>query len=411
MLKHTGRRQQILVALVAFLVSALATVLASTVTTASPSVQPGSDGKSGSPGATSTKPSAPSSLSDPRKPLPIGLAYGDTLTWKNDQELAVGLGDAVDSGAKWIRVDLSWNDIQPDSPKTYEWQRFDRVLNGARARGLEVLATIGYTPKWARKAGCSTDDACPPADPAKFAAFARDAAKRYASQGVHMWEVWNEPNIPFWAPKPDPAGYTELLTATSKALRQADPQAYVLMGGLAAVGTDPSIAYVSQGDFLTAVCKLGGNKVVDAISYHPYTYPYLPSAKTSFGTAMEDISSAQGNLVSILAGNGTPDLPIWITETGAPTNGPGTATDGKTIPPDTTHVTEAYQAAIATDTVQAAAANPHVGAVFWFSDQDTGQAADKQHRSMFYGLRHFDGTPKPALAALKAAILAYEHSR
>ncbi len=108
---------------------------------------------------------------------------------------------------------------------------------------------------------------------------------------------------------------------------------------------------------------------------------------------------------------GTPDLPIWITETGAPTNGPGTAADGKTIPPDATHVTEAFQAEIATDTVPASAANPHVGAVFWFADQDSGTDKDKAHRSMFYGLRHYDGKPKPALAALKAAITAYERTQ
>ncbi|MFF7632725.1 cellulase family glycosylhydrolase [Kitasatospora sp. NPDC008050] len=410
MLELTGRRQRLLVALVAFIVSAVATVLAGTTTTASPTTTSAAGRSPAAPAAPSS-PAAPSKAADPRKPLRIGIAYGDTLTWKNDQDLATGLGDAVNSGAKWVRVDLSWNDIQPDSSKTYEWQRFDRVFKAAQARGLEVLPTIGYAPKWARKTSCASDDACPPADPALFAAFAADAAKRYAPQGMHTWEVWNEPNIPFWAPAPDPAAYTQLLGDTSKALRAADPQAFILMGGLAAVGTDPSINYVSQGDFLTAVCKLGANKLVDAISYHPYTYPYLPSAKTTFGTAMEEISSAPGNLVAILASYGTPDLPIWITETGAPTNGPGTATDGTDITPQTTHVTPGFQAAIAADTIPAAAANPHVGAVFWFADQDSGPASDKQYRSEFYGLRSFDGTPKPALAALGKAITAYEQSK
>ncbi|WP_329567453.1 cellulase family glycosylhydrolase [Kitasatospora sp. NBC_01266] len=391
----------------AFIVSAVATVLAGTVTTASPSA--GAAAKPGPGAVTAGGSPVPSQApADPGKPLRIGISYGDTLTWKNDQDLATGLGDAVDTGSKWIRVDLSWDDIQPDSPKTYEWQRFDRVLSAAKARGLEVLPTIGYTPPWARKASCASDDACPPADPNLFAAFAAAAAKRYAPQGVHTWEVWNEPNIPFWAPAPDPAAYTQLLGDTSKALRAADPKAYILLGGLAAVSTGQDAGYVSQGDFLTAVCKLGANKMVDAISYHPYTYPYLPSAKTSFGTAMEDISSAPGNLVAILTSYGTPDLPIWITETGAATNGPGTVTDGTVITPQNTHVTEQYQATIAADTVRAAAANPHVAAVFWFTDQDTGQPSQKQQRSLFYGLRRFDGTPKPALEAWKDAIGAYE---
>ncbi|MDH6116445.1 hypothetical protein ABH930_000844 [Kitasatospora sp. GAS204A] len=403
MVKHTGRRQRLLAAVVAFIVSAVATVLAGTATPASPSVR-----ATAKPAPDAAASAPPSQAGDPGKPLRIGISYGDTLTWKDDPGLATGLGDAVDTGAKWVRVDLSWDDIQPDSSKTYEWQRFDRVLSAAKARGLEVLPTIGYTPKWARKAGCTDDNSCPPANPAAFAAFATAAAKRYAPQGIHTWEVWNEPNIPFWAPAPDPAAYTQLLADTSKALRAADPKAYILLGGLAAVSTGQDTGYVSQGDFLTAVCKLGANKLVDAISYHPYTYPYLPSAKTSFGTAMEDISSTPGNLVAILTTYGTPNMPIWITETGAATNGPGTVTDGTNITPQTTHVTEQYQAAIASDTIRAAAANPHVAAVFWFSDQDTGQASDKQHRSEFYGLRRYDGSPKPALGALKDAIGAYE---
>ncbi|MDH6578065.1 cellulase family glycosylhydrolase [Kitasatospora sp. MAP5-34] len=400
-----SKRQRLVVALIAFVVSLLATILAGSFPSSSSPSQPS---RSPSPSHPAPSASGTAGAAGSADQLRIGIAYGDSLTWKSDQDLAVGLDDAVNSGAKWVRVDLSWNNIQPDNATHYEWQRFDRIVKAADTRKLQVLATIAYTPGWARKPGCGNDPSCPPARPAAFAAFAKATAQRYAPMGVHTWEIWNEPNLPFWAPKPDPAGYTELLTATSQALRAADPKAFILMGGLAAVGTDPSSGYVSQSEFLAAVCQLGANKVVDAISYHPYTYPYLPSAKTDFGTAMEQISSTKDNLVGVLAANGTPNLPIWLTETGAPTDGPGSATDGTSITADTTHVSEAYQAKIAADTVPAAAANPHVGAVFWFADQDAGTDKDRQHRSLFYGLRHYDGTPKPALQAWKDAISAYE---
>ncbi|WP_371497930.1 cellulase family glycosylhydrolase [Kitasatospora sp. NBC_00374] len=396
MVRQSARRQRLLVALVAFVISAGATIMAadSSPSAAKPENAP--------------KPSASASAPGGDK-LRIGIAYGDTLTWAKDDELAIGLDDAVNSGSQWVRVDLSWRNIQPESSKRYEWQRFDRVVTAARARGLTVLPVIGYTPRWAQKVSCpGNDQSCPPANPETFAAFAAEAVKRYAPQGVHTWEIWNEPNIPFWAPKPDPVGYTELLKATTKSMRKADPQAFLVMGGLAAVGTDAKKGYISQSEFLAEICKLGANRLVDAVGYHPYTYPYLPSAKTDFGTAFEDISSARGNLVAVLDANGTPNLPIWLTETGAPTNGPGTAADGKTIPPDSTHVTPAFQAEIATDTIPAAAANPHVGAVFWFADQDSGTEKDKGQRSKFYGLRSFDGTPKPALDAWKAAVGAYQ---
>ncbi|MFD7734725.1 cellulase family glycosylhydrolase [Kitasatospora phosalacinea] len=398
-----GERQRLAVAAIAFTVSLLATVAGGLLRPSDAPAEP-ADG-----GAAATAAAPQAVKVDPRV-IPVGIAYGDTLTWKSDKDLAAGLDDAVNTGSQWIRVDLSWNNIQPENNGRYEWHRFDRVVDAANARNLKVLATIAYTPAWARKSGCGSDPSCPPAKPEQFAAFAKAAAQRYAPKGVHTWEVWNEPNLPFWAPKPDPAGYTKLLDVTSKALRAADSKAFLLLGGLGAVGTDPSLGYVSQTEFLEAVCKLGANRMVDAISYHPYTYPYLPSAKTSFGTAMEQISSTKDNLVGVLAANGTPDLPVWLTETGAPTNGPGTATDGKNFGSETTHVTEEYQAQIAADTVPAAVANPHVGAVFWFADQDTGRDKDKQRRSLFYGLRHYDGRAKPALEAWKGAVTAYERT-
>lgn len=364
-------------------------------------IGPASCSSPGSPASAGT----PTSTATAAKPLKIGIAYGDTLVWKDDQDLAAGLDDAVYTGAGWIRVDLAWSDIQPDSATGYAWQGFDRVVAAARRRGLQVLPTLGYVPQWARRDSCASQDSCPPADPGLFARFAAAAAQRYAPQGVHTWQVWNEPNITiYWGPKADPAGYTRLLDAASKALRGADPAAVVLMGGLAAVHTDPAKGWLSQNDFLAAACKLGATTMVNAISYHPYTYPYLPSARTDFGTPWERISSTKDSLVSVLSACGTPNLPIWLTETGAPTNGPGEAADSPNAASNPTHVTEALQAAIAADAVPAAAADPHVAAVFWYTDRDTGQDADRANNELFFGLRRHDGSPKPSLDAFKAAV-------
>jgi beta-xylosidase len=344
----------------------------------------------------STTPASPS--------LRLGIAYGDVLVWMSHSDLAAALDDAVAVGARWVRADLSWEDIQSDTPDTYGWRLFDRVVDAAAARDLSVLPVLAYTPTWARRPGC-TSDKCPPADPAAFAAFAAAAAKRYAPRGIHAWEVWNEPNTSgFWQPAPDPAAYTNLLRATSRALRGADPTAYVILGGLAATRTGGGA--ISQTEFLATVSALGGNRLVNAISYHPYTYPYLASAVTSWGSAWERIDRTRTSLRSVLSAYGTPDLPVWVTETGAPTGGPGKPSDGRpsTIGPTTTHVTEARQAAIAADAVRTAAADPGLGALFWYSDLDLG--IDMSSNEDFYGLRRADGSAKPALGALRGAIAA-----
>ncbi|MEW2400066.1 cellulase family glycosylhydrolase [Streptomyces sp. NPDC046862] len=400
MLKESSRRQRLLVALVAFVVSATATIVAASLPSGS-SAAPQGDGAASSSASSSGK------VRDVR----MGIAYGDTLTWKSDKALNRALDDAVGVGAKWVRVDLSWNNIQPESAVNYEWHRFDRVAKAAKAHRLNVVAVIAYTPKWARVAGCTGSQSCAPADPDTFAGFAKQAAERYAPMGVHTWEVWNEPNIGFWRPAPDPARFTELVKVTSRALRSADSKAYVVMGGLAGIKSDSKGNRLSPLDFLTAAAKRGVNKYVDAIGYHPYNFPALPSATPGTGTAFERISTVQGNLMAVLDTYGTPDLPIWLTETGAPTSGAGEVSDGTTVTDDTDHVTEARQAEIAVDTVKTAVANPHVDAMFWYTDQDLAPAEEKLRPTRYYGLRRYDGSKKPAFDALKKAITDYEGKR
>ena len=140
-----------------------------------------------------------------------------------------------------------------------------------------------------------------------------------------------------------------------------DNEAFIISGGLAAVSTrDGDIAQI---DFLRRVSALGGNKLVNAIGYHPYTYPLLPSLVTSFHTPWDRIDRAPVSLHSVLVRYGTPDLPFWLTEYGAPTGGPGSGSSGAQSS-STTHVTEARQAQILVDAVNTAwARRPHPGAL------------------------------------------------
>ncbi|MBM9622022.1 cellulase family glycosylhydrolase [Streptomyces zhihengii] len=334
-------------------------------------------------------------------PLRTGIAYGNTLVSMPDAELAAALDDVVSLGGGWVRADLAWRDVQADGPDAYRWHLFDRVVEAARARDLEVLPVLAYTPPWARPDGCASDK-CAPADPAAFAAFAGAAAARYAQRGVHIWEIWNEPNlVRFWQPAPDPAAYAVLLREAGRALRAADPAARVVLGGLGAAPSGGGD--IAQTEFLAEVCERGGNRLVDAVGYHPYTYPDL-TAVAGHTTAWDAVAGGPDSLEGVLAAYGTPGLPVWITETGAPTGGPGTASDGSPAAsgPAATHVTEARQAAVAADVVRAAAADPVVGALFWYSDRDLG--TDRSTNEDFYGLRRSDGSPKPALGALRRAI-------
>jgi hypothetical protein len=333
--------------------------------------------------------------------LHVGIDYGDELPFMSSRALSAALDDARAVGAHWVRADLSWADVQRRSSKGYDWSGFDRIVAGASARGLKVLPTLAYTPAWARPPGCDSPS-CRPVTVASFVEFARAAVARYAPLGVHTWEIWNEPNSTgFWQPAPSAGEYATLLRGTATVIRALDPRAFIISGGLAAVATRNGD--ISQIDFLRGLSALGGNKLVDAIGYHPYTYPLLPSAVTSYGTPWDRIDRAPVSLKRVLVGYGTPNLPFWLTEYGAPTGGPGSGSSGGQSS-STTHVTEARQSQILVDAVRTAWADDNIHGLFIYEDRDRGSS--RATNENFYGIRRADGSPKPVFRALRTALLS-----
>ncbi|MCW3036522.1 MAG: glycoside hydrolase family 5 [Actinobacteria bacterium] len=335
--------------------------------------------------------------------LRIGISYGDTLAGLSPAQLARTLDDAVTLGVGWIRVDLSWADVQGRSPSSDEWGAFDRIATAAQERNLDVVAILAYTPAWARPTGCSSEK-CAPADPASFAAFASDAVRRYAPLGVRTWEVWNEPNLTgFWKPQPSVPDYLRLLKATVPAIRAVDPGATVIAGSLAAgrmVNGD-----VTPFDYLNALGAAGGLGLVDAVGYHPYSFP-LPPLDTQAPNAWAGIATTQPSLHGVLSAQGFGDMKIWVTECGAPTGGPGdrSTTLDYTRNPAPDHVSEDLQALIAMGSLRFAKTSTAVGGLFWYSYKDLG--TNRSDRENFFGLRRFDDSPKPSYWSFKQAVAA-----
>jgi polysaccharide biosynthesis protein PslG len=319
----------------------------------------------------------------------VGIAYGDTLPFLSDADLAATLDDAVALGVKWIRLDLSWANIQPQSKQRYDWGRFDRVVQAAALRGLTPLPILAYTPPWARSSGCTTDK-CPPAHPDDFAAFAQEAASRYRM--ITTWEVWNEPNTGgFWQPAPDPSAYGELLSRTAERLKHVNPNAQVIVGGLSIAS--PATGGMTPQDFVSALVREGATRNVDGVGLHPYTYPGLASERGPWVSPREDAASGLESIRRIFSDAGLAPLPIWITEFGAPTGGEAGSDD---------HVSEARQAEIASDAVKTAAADNGIPALIWYTYRDGGSASSDPEDH--YGLRRADGSKKPAYDAFRQAI-------
>jgi hypothetical protein len=256
------------------------------------------------------------------------------------------------AGASMVRIDVPWPMVEPE-PGQFTWSTVDGVVDAASAAGLQVLAILDYTPSWARPASCQSSSKCAPADPSAFGAFAGAAARHLGALGVVDYEIWNEENsYLFFQPLPDPTSYAALLEAAWSAIQTALPAATVLVGGMSPAVTTAQGTWISPEDFLTDLYAAGAQGSFNGVAVHPYSYPAMPM----------DPSTASWNtfyrlplIHQIMVDHGDGDLPVWLTEYGAPTN-----------PNVSGAVSEQQQAAMLTAAFQQAEQWPWVGPVFWY---------------------------------------------
>lgn len=122
----------------------------------------------------------------------------------------------------------------------YNWSYVDQIYDGLLDNGIRPFVEISFMPKalaarmdfqafWYRPI------VSPPSDYAKWdaliRAFAQHLIDRYGIDEVANWyfEVWNEPNIDFWAGQPKQQTYFELYDHTARALKAVSPR--IRVGG------------------------------------------------------------------------------------------------------------------------------------------------------------------------------------
>jgi hypothetical protein len=290
-------------------------------------------------------------------------------------------------GATWVRFDLNWSIVEARRGHD-DWARVDELVIAARARGLRLLATLAYTPPWAR-AGRG-DDKQPPRDPRDYARFAAAAAERYGPDEIAAWELWNEPNNGmFWAPRPDAGAYARLARLAGAAIHRQRPGATVVLAGLSPGGPllDWSAAdgtVVSPWRFLRDVDDAGATSSVDAIGFHPYAVqPLGPDGRAEANPFQQTRA-----LRALLDVRGHAELPIWGTEAGAWTGGDG-------------GISESAQARAVRDYLRAWHAFPRTGPFFYYELRDApGVGPGDRH----FGLLRSDGSSRPAYAAFDALV-------
>jgi polysaccharide biosynthesis protein PslG len=308
-----------------------------------------------------------------------GLAPDGSFIYLSDEELNRQLDLIKRSGVRWIRLGLVWSVIET-APGRYDWTSSDRVISGAKARGLEFLGLVTYSPSWATG---TNDDKLAPRDPAGIAPFVHAAAERYAAAGLHTWEVWNEPNLSgTWGPKPDPASYTQLLRAAASSIRSVDRSATVMVGGLSPAGDATDGSTISPLSFVLRLYAEGAGSFFDAIALHPYSFPSPPLRPGLVGnTSFQQLPV----LHQAMSDHGDGAKKIWITEFGSPT---GDAARAVSLKVQSESVIQAYSQVVNW---------PWAGPLFYYTLRDAG--GNSMDLEQNFGLLRNDYSDKPAWAA------------
>jgi hypothetical protein len=336
---------------------------------------------------TTAKPPAASAATQVPASGPVfGISVPD-LVGETAATQAAWLADIKSLGLTSVRISAEWSDIQYGGPTSYDWSQLDQAVAAIRADGLSVDMVIGGAPSWAAVSGAAGDASPQPANPATFGAFAAAVAARYAPEGVQDYEIWNEPNnVIFWQPAPNPAAYTADLVASYQDIKAVDPAAVVITGGLAPETNDGT--NINAITFLQDMYADGAKGSFNAVGYHPYSYPALPDTYELW-SGWSQMSQTPVSIESVLAANGNASVPLWLTEVGAPTNGP----DG---------VGTAAQAEDLTQAIANAKATSSIGALFIYTYEDSG--TDTSTDEDWFGLLTASGAQNPSYAAVAAAL-------
>ena len=163
-------------------------------------------------------------------------------------------------------------DETPDGKPIYNFSYIDQIYDGLLENHVRPFVELSFMPKKLTSDPAALhpfwykQNVAPPKDWNKWSelieAFARHLVERYGEDEVAQWyfEVWNEPNIDFWAGNPKDATYFELYDRAARAIKSVS--ARLRVGG-------PSTAQAAWADRFLAHCH-ERNVAVDFVSTHVY---------------------------------------------------------------------------------------------------------------------------------------------
>ncbi|HSJ57254.1 MAG TPA: cellulase family glycosylhydrolase [Anaerolineae bacterium] len=294
----------------------------------------------------------------------------------------------VELGAGWIRIPLSWSQVEPanTTPEYYQWStQLDAELAALSRQGVHTILTLTGNPGWAATYPAGPIDRT---DLSELVEFMEAAVAHYGMPpySVKHWEFYNEPDNgdDYFAGLGEvgyfgytPAAYVDILQAVYDPIKQVDPEAQVVFGGIAYDAWDDPWGGPFVKTFLDEVLRLGGGDYFDLMNFH-YYFAFADNWQ-EYGI---DIVGKTKHLREKLASYGV-DKPFICTETGMLSNGDGgKETQARYVPQ-----------------VIARSRSVDLDTVIWFSLVDSSVLG-----AQLWGLVDPAYIPKPSYTAYQVAV-------
>ena len=176
----------------------------------------------------------------------------------NTRVLTAPMADKMtELGAGVVRLAFGWDVIEPGCKGCFDWTTTDAWRDEAKRTHRAIFASLAYAPAWANG---GHPYRYPPLNYQDWYDFVFATVSRYRDD-IHLWGVWNEPNLDEYLQGAIRRVYRSLVITARAAIRAADPLATVL-------GPDVSWHGVKDGWFAAVMNDFGD--LFDIVTVHWY---------------------------------------------------------------------------------------------------------------------------------------------
>jgi polysaccharide biosynthesis protein PslG len=325
---------------------------------------------------------SPSSVVPPQSPAgtvtkPVSFAILEDYDKGQDlREVARDFSRFRELGIVQWRGSFGWDDYEP-SPGRYDFDWLEKFVALADSMGISLRPYLGYTPAWAARGG--KDDHAwndPPRSEQDWVRFTGALAGRLRTyRSIVSYEIYNEENTALWW-EGSAEEYARVLRDGADAIRRADPDVPILLGGM----VWPDLEWLEHS------CA-SGRGPFDVLPFHAYPETWTPDSITVENYLGPGFRGGFVSEADRLCGR----KPIWINETGFAT------TPGKSEKDQA----EWWARAIATFLVE-----PRVEqiGIYEIKDQPLGTDVIGDTPNYYLGLIRRDGTPKLAFETIRMLV-------